>query len=135
MYITFSGVRSKMRLQVNPHSSIPLYAQIVEQMRNQILSGTIQAGTPLPSVREISEMIEVNSLTIQKALKILEVEKFIVIRRGVGAFVSESINSLNQNQKEELLKPGLINIVSHARELGVDQERFHVLVEECWSAQ
>ncbi|WP_161597717.1 GntR family transcriptional regulator [Fluviispira multicolorata] len=124
-----------MRLQVNPHSSIPLYAQIVEQMRNQILSGTIQAGTPLPSVREISEMIEVNSLTIQKALKILEVEKFIVIRRGVGAFVSESINSLNQNQKEELLKPGLINIVSHARELGVDQERFHVLVEECWSAQ
>ncbi|BBH52017.1 GntR family transcriptional regulator [Fluviispira sanaruensis] len=124
-----------MRLQVNPHSSIPLYAQIVEQMRNQILSGIIQAGTALPSVREISEMIEVNSLTIQKALKILEVEKFIIIRRGVGAFVSENINSLNQNQKEDLLKPSLSNIVSHARELGVEQDRFQALVEECWSGQ
>jgi GntR family transcriptional regulator len=59
-----------MRLQVNPHSSTPLYAQIVDQMRNLILSGSIAAGSPLPSVREISEMIEVNSLTIQKALSV-----------------------------------------------------------------
>jgi GntR family transcriptional regulator len=124
-----------MRLQVNPHSSTPLYAQIVEQMRNQILSGSIMAGTPLPSVREISEMIEVNSLTIQKALKILEVEKFIVIRRGVGAFVSEGIVSLTQFQKEELIKSGLVNVVNHASELGIAKERFHGLVEECWSAQ
>lgn len=124
-----------MRLQVNPHSSTPLYAQIVEQMRNQILSGGILAGTPLPSVREISEMIEVNSLTIQKALKILEVEKFIVIRRGVGAFVSENIISLTQSQKDDLVKSGLSNVVSHAHELGVTKERFHDLVEECWSAQ
>ncbi|WP_397600098.1 GntR family transcriptional regulator [Silvanigrella sp.] len=124
-----------MRLQVNPHSSTPLYAQIVEQMRNQILSGSIIAGTPLPSVREISEMIEVNSLTIQKALKILEVEKFIVIRRGVGAFVSEGIISLTQIQKEDLIKTGLSNVVSHAKELGIEKDRFGILVEECWSVQ
>ena len=124
-----------MRLQVNPHSSTPLYAQIVEQMRNLILSGSIIAGTPLPSVREISEMIEVNSLTIQKALKILEVEKFIIIRRGVGAFVSENIIALTQVQKEELIKMGLVNVVSHASELGITIERFHSLVEECWSTQ
>ncbi|APJ02836.1 GntR family transcriptional regulator [Silvanigrella aquatica] len=121
-----------MRLQVNPHSSTPIYAQIVEQMRNQILSGGIGAGTALPSVREISEMIEVNSLTIQKALKILEVEKFIIIRRGVGAFVSENIVSLTQIQKEELIKPGLTNVITHAHELGINKQRFHDLVEECW---
>lgn len=121
-----------MRLQVNPHSSTPLYAQIVEQMRNQILSGSLLAGTPLPSVREISEMIEVNSLTIQKALKILEVEKFIIIRRGVGAFVSENIVSLSIEQKLELIKTGLVNVVNHAKELSIDKERFSILIEECW---
>lgn len=121
-----------MRLQINPHSSIPLYAQIVEQMRNQILSGSLIAGSALPSVREISEMIEVNSLTIQKALKILEVEKFIIIKRGIGAFVSEKIISLTQTQKEELIKIGLVNVLNHAVELGIIKERFHDLVEECW---
>ena len=55
-----------MHLQVNPQSSVPLYAQIVEQVRNQILSGILQPGSALPSVREISELIEVNSLTIQQ---------------------------------------------------------------------
>ncbi|RDB36945.1 GntR family transcriptional regulator [Spirobacillus cienkowskii] len=122
-----------MRLQVNPHSSTPLYAQIVDQMRNLILSGSIAAGSPLPSVREISEMIEVNSLTIQKALKILEGDKFIVIRRGVGAFVSESIIALTQLQKEDLVKSDLKQTVSHANELGITKERFHGLVDECWS--
>ena len=47
-----------MHLQVNPQSSIPLYAQIVEQLRNQIMSGILPSGLPLPSVREISEKIE-----------------------------------------------------------------------------
>jgi GntR family transcriptional regulator len=122
-----------MRLQVNPHSSTPLYAQIVDQMRNLILSGSIAAGSPLPSVREISEMIEVNSLTIQKALKILEGDKFIVIRRGVGAFVSESIIALTQLQKEDLVKSDLKQTVNHANELGITKERFHGLVDECWS--
>ncbi len=121
-----------MRLQVNPHSSTPLYAQIVEQMRNQILSGSLLAGAPLPSVREISEMIEVNSLTIQKALKILEVEKFIIIRRGVGAFVSENIVSLTPEQKVDLIKDGLINVVNHAKELSIGKDRFINLLEECW---
>ncbi len=121
-----------MRLQVNPHSSTPLYAQIVEQMRNQILSGSLLAGAPLPSVREISEMIEVNSLTIQKALKILEVEKFIVIRRGVGAFVSENIVSLTPEQKVDLIKDSLINVVNHAKELSIGKDRFIDLLDECW---
>lgn len=121
-----------MRLQVNPHSSTPLYAQIVEQMRNQILSGSLLAGTPLPSVREISEMIEVNSLTIQKALKILEVEKFIVIRRGVGAFVSENIVYLSSEQKANLIKNGLVNVVNHAKELCIEKEIFVNLLDECW---
>ena len=121
-----------MRLQVNPHSSTPLYAQIVEQMRNQSLSGSLLAGAPLPSVREISEMIEVNSLTIQKALKILEVEKFIVIRRGVGAFVSENIVSLTPEQKVDLIKDSLINVVNHAKELSIGKDRFIDLLDECW---
>ena len=121
-----------MRLQVNPHSSIPLYAQIVEQVRNQILSGGLPPGSALPSVREISELIEVNSLTIQKALKILEVEKFVVIRRGVGAFVSDNVSTLNQIQKEDLLKPGISNVIQHAKELGFEKQRFSELVDEGW---
>ncbi len=124
-----------MHLQVNPQSSIPLYAQIVEQVRNLILSGTLQPNSALPSVREISELIEVNSLTIQKALKILESEKFIAIRRGVGAFVSDNISTLTQEQKEFLILNNLNNSVSHAKELGITRARFVNLADECWGSE
>jgi GntR family transcriptional regulator len=121
-----------MHLQVNPQSSIPLYAQIVEQLRNQILSGVLQPGSSLPSVREISELIEVNSLTIQKAFKILESEKFITIKRGVGAFISDVISTLSDQQREKLILSALSNSVLHAQELGISKTRFVDLVEKCW---
>ncbi len=121
-----------MQLQVNPQSCVPLYAQIVEQLRNQILSGKLQSGWALPSVREISELIEVNSLTIQKALKILENEKFIIIRRGVGAFVSENVLQFTIEQKEKFIINDLSTLVSHARELGVTENRFLDLARESW---
>ncbi len=124
-----------MQLQVNPQSSIPLYAQIVEQIRNQILAGKLPAGQALPSVREISELIEVNSLTIQKALKILESEKYIAIRRGVGAFVSDNISQFTMEQKENLIKKTLLNVVSHAQELGVTKEQFLELAHSTWESE
>jgi GntR family transcriptional regulator len=121
-----------MRLQINPQSSVPLYAQIVDQIRNQIISGTLPSGFPLPSVREISEQIEVNSLTIQKALKILESDQLIVIRRGVGAFVSSHVSVMSMEQKEILIKKSLASVIFHAQELGVLKERLHMIVDECW---
>lgn len=121
-----------MHLQVNPQSSVPLYAQIVEQLRNQILSGILQPGIALPSVREISEMIEVNSLTIQKAFKILENENFITIRRGVGAFISSQITQFSDAEKDQLIISTLNNTIAHARELGMTQVRFIELVGERW---
>ena len=123
-----------MHLQVNPQSSVPLYAQIVEQVRNQILAGTLQPGAALPSVREISEMIEVNSLTIQKAFKILESEKFISLRRGVGAFISDNIAKLTDTQKEGLILTTLNSIISHAQELGITKNRFIDLADERWES-
>jgi GntR family transcriptional regulator len=124
-----------MHLQVNPQSSVPLYAQIVEQIRNQILSGILTSGQPLPSVREVSEMIEVNSLTIQKAFKILETEQMIVIRRGVGAFISDKVTLLSCQQREDLILPSLNKTIANARELGIKKIRFLDIAQECWGEE
>ena len=121
-----------MHLQVNLQSTVPLYSQIVEQIRNQILSGILHAGEALPSVREISEQIEVNSLTIQKAFKILENEQFIIIKRGVGAFISNNITQLTQIQKENLVLNTLNSSILNAQELGLTKPRFLNLADECW---
>ena len=122
-----------MRFKVNPQSSVPLYAQIVEQIRNQIFSGRLKKTMPLPSVREFAEMLEVNSLTIQKALKLLEQEKYILIKRGVGAFVSDNIEIMNAHDRELLLSPNLNNIVLQAKELGITHPRLEELVNNVWN--
>lgn len=123
-----------MNFKVNPQSSVPLYAQIVEQIRNLILSGQLKKNANLPSVRELSEQLEVNSLTIQKALKLLENEKYIVIKRGVGAFVADTVESLNAKDRESLILPGLNNVVTQAKELGMAHSRFQKMVKESWGS-
>ena len=133
MHHTLEEFSNFMRFKVNPQSSVPLYAQIVEQIRNQIFSGRLKKTMPLPSVREFAEMLEVNSLTIQKALKLLEQEKYILIKRGVGAFVSDNIEIMNAHDRELLLSPNLNNIVLQAKELGITHPRLEELVNNVWN--
>ena len=83
-----------MNIIIDHHCSTPIYAQIVEQIKNQILYGELDHSQALPSIRKLSKELEVNSLTIQKALKLLETQGFLIIKKGVGSFIkSESLPS------------------------------------------
>lgn len=102
---------NSMTLKIDIHSSHPIYAQIVEQIKHQILIGQIKAGEGLSSVRSLANDLEINSLTIQKAYKQLEAEGLVEIRKGVGVFVAEQLEVISmqerKNQALQLLTPAL----------------------------
>lgn len=77
-----------MGLHVDPHSPIPIYYQIREQLRQQILSGQLPPGDPLPTEADICAECGVSRMTARQALSQLASEGLIVRRRGRGSFVA-----------------------------------------------
>jgi GntR family transcriptional regulator len=76
-----------MFLSVDPHSGLPLYRQIMDQVRRMIVAGRLVPGDRLPSVRDLAVTLQINPLTVGKAYGELEREGTVEMRRGLGMFV------------------------------------------------
>jgi GntR family transcriptional regulator len=82
-----------MLTNINIHSSIAVYVQIENQVRFAIASGKLKAGDQLPSVRELSERLEVNPNTVAKSYRDLEVMGLLYTRRGMGVYVNKGVEA------------------------------------------
>ncbi len=80
-----------MVLRLNPSSGVPLYLQLIEQVKHAIETGAIRAGEQLPSVRKMAEDLVINPNTVARAYRDLEHEGIIELKHGSGAFIRESI--------------------------------------------
>lgn len=113
-----------MLLQINPHSPVPIYRQIMDQIRYQILAGVIKESQKLPSVRDLSRSVKVNPMTVSKSYAYLEMEGLLDRKRGVGVFAAK----LNDEQKKTncrmLVERGLEQIANDAISLGLSKEQF-----------
>jgi len=91
-------------MQLEPLRSASLVDRAFEQLRSQILSGAIPAGTKLPTERELAETLHVNRQVVREALKRLEFLELVEVRHGQGAFVQELSSSSALQLIEALLR-------------------------------
>ena len=77
-----------MLLRTNPSSGVPIYLQLIEQVKHAIETGALRAGEQLPGIRPLAERLVINPNTVAKAYRELEHEGIIELRHGAGAFVS-----------------------------------------------
>jgi GntR family transcriptional regulator len=80
-----------MAIRLNPDSGVPLYLQLIEQIKLSLATGAIRAGEQLPSVRKMAEDLVINPNTVVRAYRDLETEGIIELKHGSGAFIVESI--------------------------------------------
>jgi GntR family transcriptional regulator len=76
--------------RINHSSGIPLYLQLMEQVRHAIETGALRAGDQLPAIRKLAEELVMNPNTVVRAYRELEHEGVIELRHGSGAYISES---------------------------------------------
>ena len=88
----------------NFNNDLPIYLQIVEQIKRQIISGKYKPNDRIPSVRELSMQFEVNPNTVQKALAELEELGLIYTERTNGKFVTSDVNIIEKIKKETVYK-------------------------------
>ncbi|WP_416149138.1 GntR family transcriptional regulator [Salipaludibacillus sp. HK11] len=92
-----------MYFQIDPKKNIPLYEQVIHQVKEMCAKGLLKPNEKLPSVRELSSHMVINPNTVSKAYQELERQGLIVTLRGKGTFISEELaHTYDRKQAEEL---------------------------------
>lgn len=99
----------------------PIYVQLVEKLRIEIVSGKIKSGERIPSVRELALTARVNPNTMQKALAELENEGLVYTERTNGKFVTDN-KELIEKIKKELAKEKVNNYINDMKNIGITYE-------------
>jgi len=108
-------------VEYNFENDRPIYIQIVEKIRTQIVAGTLMQGQRLLSVRELALEYRVNPNTMQKALTELEEEGLVFTERTNGKFVTED-KKLIQKIKKELAKEKVMKYINDMNDIGIVHE-------------
>lgn len=114
-------IERKKILDYNFDNERPIYIQLVEMIRIDIVSGKFKKGQKLPSVRELALMMKVNPNTMQKALVELENEKLIYTERTNGKYVTED-KELIENAKKELAQEKVNNYLKSMQNIGINYD-------------
>ena len=118
-----------MHIIINTSCMVPIYEQIVDQMKTLIRKRELKENDILPSVRSLSKELKISALTVKKAYDALEEEGFTVTVHGKGTYVA-SINAefLLEEQKKEL-EADLENAIQKGRRYGISDEDIRSLFE------
>ena len=116
-------------LKPNPSSGVPIYLQLMEQVRHAIETGAWRPGEQLPSIRPLAEELIVNPNTIAKAYRELEHEGVIELRQGAGAFVSDKAPTKKDADKLRAAQATVAAAVEKLRARGVTDEEIRRLIE------
>ena len=109
-------------------NDIPIYLQLVEQLKKEIVSGKISAGERLPSVRDLALQLKVNPNTMPKALVELEDIGLIFTERTNGKFVTED-NSLIEKSKQEYANTITQKYIETMEKIGINKNEVLLLIK------
>ena len=112
-----------MELFINNHGSKPIYEQISDQIKALIISGELQAGEALPSIRSMARSLHISVLTVQKAYDKLQEEGFIETTAGKGCFVSARNQDFYLEEQQKKIEELFIQSIDTARASGIKLDK------------
>lgn len=110
-------------------SSVPLYEQIKNAIKENILKNKVKEGEQLPSVRTLSKDLKVSILTVKKAYDELEEEGFVESRQGLGTFVAGKDSEVKREEMQKELENHLIEAIKLSADLDLGKETILELFE------
>lgn len=119
-----------MLLKVDTTDAVPVYAQIVEQVKRAVAAGVLSAGDALPSLRETAMKLRINPLTVGRAYRQLEQEGLIETRHGLGSFVTGHARRPAEEFRRRAIARGIDKVLVDAMDLGVGFDEVREVFEE-----
>lgn len=118
-----------MKIIIKNGSPVPIYEQISNAIRDEILKENLKAGEKLPSVRNLARELSISILTVKKAYDELENEGFIESRQGLGTFVGKEDPNLRLEEKQKKLEEALISAIGISKDIGMEKTDLRELLD------
>lgn len=122
-----------MYFYIDTKSSVPLYEQIVYQVKDMNTRGLVNPGEKMPSIRELSSQMVINPNTVSKAYQELERLGLIVTIRGKGTFIAEVTENIVSAKEKKKLHDAVRQAVIDCRYAGIAEEEVRKWVLRCYS--
>ena len=119
-----------MQIHISPHDGVPIYLQIVNQVKYLVAAQRLAPGEPLPSVRRLAEQLVVNPNTVARAYRELEAAGVLTTRPGAGVYVSEGRSPLARGEQTKILTERIDVLLAEARQMDVDLETLVGLIHK-----
>ena len=126
---TVCNRRGHMKLIINNTSMVPIYEQIMEQIKAQIIAGELKENDILPSVRTMAKELKISALTVKKAYDNLEAEGMTVTVHGKGTYVAASNTQLMEEERRKEVETDLEAAIQKGRRCGMKAEEIRSLFE------
>lgn len=118
-----------MHIIINNSSMVPIYEQLIEQIKKMIISGELACGESLPSVRGLSGELKISALTVKKAYDRLEEAGLITTVHGKGSFVSQTNKELAMEAERKSIEDEFATVVEKARMAGLENRDIYEIVK------
>ena len=119
-----------MFIRIEGSSSVPIYRQIIDQIRDQVASGILKVAEQLPSVRSLASELAVNQNTVLKVYNELCREGVLRMERGSGTFVAETSETKQIEEREWIIASMLAETVEKAKSYRMGPEKMREMLEE-----
>ncbi|MFC5557749.1 GntR family transcriptional regulator [Ureibacillus thermophilus] len=117
-----------MQVIISNQSKLPIYKQIYDQIKKQILTNELKAGEMLPSMRQLAKDLNISVITTKRAYEELENDGFIYSIVGKGSFVCEQNNEMILERKMKVIEEQLLSAIQNSKEVGIELEELKELL-------
>ena len=124
-----------MFFEINPSNGVAIFEQIARQVKYAVANGALRVGELVPSVRELATKLAVNPNTVARAYRDLQTDGFLEPIRGEGLRVTKQATERSRKHRTKLLHDRVRLVVVEAKQSGITEEEFYVLVDELWKSE
>jgi len=118
-----------MHIILNHSSMVPIYEQLMEQIKSEIIQSVLKEGEALPSVRALAGELRISALTVKKAYDKLEEEGFVTTVHGKGTYVSASDKQLALEARQKAIEDDFDKVIDRALSMGMKKEEISEVVK------
>ena len=121
-----------LHFQIDPRSGLPVYRQLMDQIKYYVASGALKSGDQLPSIRDLAVRATVNPTTVVKCYTELQHEGVVEMKHGKGAFVAASSSEMTDAERRKILGQLAKQLLVEAKQLGASRELVEEVIRDEW---
>jgi GntR family transcriptional regulator len=121
---------ASVQIHISPNDGVPIYLQIVNQVKYQVASGRLAPGVEMPPIRVLAEQLLVNPNTVARAYRELELAGVVTKRRTAGTYVSDAGSPLARRERLRILTGRVDALLAEARQMNITTEEIMELLQQ-----